>query len=328
LNIFKRQLKFARTLIVNCFFGLMRLSFQRDSQYFYGRYMGTDHKFVLVIKNLIRPKRIIKKFIYGQIFRIPFIFSAGNRTEGLPELPSEWQKYIDILKRDGIVIIPSFYNKEAKTINEYFKLNGDEFPPNDEYYRLSADINNPNVFNIAVDPMILTILAKYYNCQPYHRTQPSILCTHLDVKKESEKNGFNDFWHYDTVNQMTAHILLNDISESDNCMFYAKGSHRTHREYISINDYYYSEEYMNNNFDIIPCVGESGSLVIFDPNGLHRLDQKVKTFRSHMLFLFTPGNDLMTESKYIHADFNSNTRDEFFKLDQYQARSLSNIVKK
>ena len=40
------------------------------------------------------------------------------------------------------------------------------------------------------------------------------------------------------------HVLLKDISESDSCMFYAKGSHRTHREYISKNDYYYSEEFM------------------------------------------------------------------------------------
>jgi len=328
LNILKRQLKFARTIMVKCFFVLIRLTFQRDSKIFYGRYMGTDNKFVLFIKNLIRPKRIIKKLIYGQIFRIPFILSASNQTKGLSELTSEWQKYIVTLKRDGIVIIPGFFRERAEALNQHYKLNGHFFPPIDKYYRFEADLNYSDVFNISVDPMMLTILAKYFNCQPYHRSQPFLNCTHLGVKKKLEQTNVNDFWHYDTANQMTAHILLNDVSESDNCMFYAKGSHRTHREYLTKNDYYYSEEYINLNYDIVPCVGEVGSLIIFDTNGLHRLDIKLNTFRAHLHLNFVPGNDLLTESKHIHNGFNPNTKDKFLKLKKYQASSLSHIITK
>jgi len=316
----------AQTLIRNgtCF--LLQLSFQSNSQYFYGRYFGTDHPFVLAIKNLLHPKRIIKKLLYGQIVRIPFTLSASNPAEELPELSHEWQKYVEILKRDGIVFIPGFFKKSSKALNENYKLNRQEFPPRDEYYRFTPDSNDLDIFNIAVDPMMLTILAKYYGCQPYHRHQPGINCTHLGTRKQPEEVGFNDFWHYDTANQMTAHILLNDISESDNCMFYAKGSHRTHREYISKNDYYYSEEYMNDNFEIVPCIGESGTLVLFDSNGLHRVDLKLNTFRSHLHLNFVPGNDFLERPKDMQAVFTPNTKAKIVKLKQYQARSLSHLL--
>jgi hypothetical protein len=53
---------------------------------------------------------------------------------------------------------------------------------------------------------------------------------------------------------MKPDILLCDTSETDNCMLYAKGSYHTHKQYISTNDYY-SEEYMNDDFEIVSCVG-------------------------------------------------------------------------
>ena len=190
---------------------------------------------------------------------------------------------------------------------------------------MTADFNDLDILNITVDPMILTILAKYYGCQPYLRQEPCINCTHLGTEKEPLAPGFNDFWHYDTVNQTTGHVLLKDLTLSDSCMFYAKGSHRTYREYISKNDYFYSEEYMNDNFEIIPCVGESGTLIIFDSNGLHRVDLKPSTFRAYLHLNFLPGNDLVENSKVIQAAFSSNTKAELLKLKKYQSASLAHI---
>jgi hypothetical protein len=325
LNIFQKQFKLIRNLLSKGFFVILRLSLQRDSRYYYGRYFGTDNTLLLVIKNLVRPKRILDKFIYGQIVKIPFMLSAANQAKELPDLPDEWQKYIEILRRDGIVFIPGFFKKKSESLNKKYKLNAQDFPPRNEYYHFDTDFNNIDIFNITVDPMILTILAKYYGCQPYLRQQPFINCTHLGAAKEPLTAGFNDFWHYDTVNQMTSHVLLKDISESDSCMFYAKGSHRTHREYISKNDYYYSEEYMNENFEIIPCVGQSGTLVIFDPNGLHRVDLKLSTFRALLHLNYLPGNDVVQNSKVKQADFSHDTKSELLKLEQYQSASLSHI---
>jgi len=82
---------------------------------------------------------------------------------------------------------------------------------------------------------------------------------------------------------------------------------------------------MNDNFEIIPCIGESGTLVIFDPNGLHRLDLKLNTFRTHLHLNFLPGNDVVENSKVIQAPFSDDTKSELLKLKQYQTTSLSHI---
>ncbi|MDC1350592.1 phytanoyl-CoA dioxygenase family protein [Oceanospirillaceae bacterium] len=325
MKILFQNFKLAQKIIVNIISVLLRLSFKRNSRHFYGCYFGTDHPLELVIKNFLRPNRIIKKFIYGQIIRIPFILSAADRAVELSELPDEWKKYSEILKRDGIVFIPNFFKKRSEALSNQYKLNRQEFPPKGEYYRFYVGLDNLDVFNVAVDPMMLTILANYFGCQPYLRDLPVINCTHLETKKDPEADGFNDFWHYDTVNQMTAHILLSDVSESDNCMFYAKGSHCTHRQYISKNDYLYSEEYVNDKFKIIPCIGEAGTLVFFDSNGLHRLDLKLDTFRSHLHLNFVPGNDLIEYSQDILDLYSPKAREELATLDKYQAKSLSHL---
>ena len=94
MNILFKKFKLVGKLIINGISVLLRLGFKRNSRHFYGRYFGTDHPLELVIKNLLRPNRIIKKLIYGQIVRIPFILSAANRAEELSELPDEWKSIV------------------------------------------------------------------------------------------------------------------------------------------------------------------------------------------------------------------------------------------
>jgi len=67
MNILFKKFKLVQKIIVNSIFVLLRLSFKWNSRHFYGRYYGTDHPLEIVIKNFLRPNRIIKKFIYGQI---------------------------------------------------------------------------------------------------------------------------------------------------------------------------------------------------------------------------------------------------------------------
>ena len=87
---------------------LLQGVFQRNEKYFYGRYFGTDHLLVLIVKNVLKPKRFIKKLIYRQIVPIPFALCAATKARELPELPDEWKFYLKTLKSDGIVLIPGF----------------------------------------------------------------------------------------------------------------------------------------------------------------------------------------------------------------------------
>ena len=150
------------------------------------------------------------------------------------------------------------FKERTELITKRCKSNKYKFPASSKYYRVGCDLGENDIFNITSDSMMLALLANYYRCQPYYRQNPTINVTH----PSDEKIGYNDFWHYDTVNQMTSHILLCDTSESENCMLYAKGSHHTHKRYISNNNYY-SKAYINDNFEIVSCVGESGTIVIF-----------------------------------------------------------------
>ncbi len=305
---------------------LLKLLFQRNRQYFYGRYFGSDNFIVLCVKNILRPKRFFKKIMYGQIIPLPSVLSLATPVSGMLELLPKWNEYIEILNQDGIVFIPGYLEINANNLLERYELNPETFLPRDKYYRFSLDLNDPDVFKFATEPMLLSILAKFYGCQPYLRHYPGINCTHLGNEKKLEVAGFNDFWHYDTVNQMTAHVLLSDINVSDSCMFYAKGSHRTHREYLSNSDYYYSEKYMIDNFEIIPCVGKSGTLVIFDPNGLHRVDLKPYTFRSHLHLNFVPGNDFLKVKDVKKTKFSAHSESKMAGLSILQRNSLQYIT--
>lgn len=302
---------------------VLQAVFLRDRRYYHGQYFGTDKALVLGIKNLIRPKRIVRKFLYGQVGALPPAFSLATPVADLASIRAQWAGYIEDLKRDGIVFIPPLLADTARNLRERYRVNPQAFPPTDSYTRFTIDLNDPDIFRVATDPMLLGIFAGYYDGQPYLRHLPGINCTHPDTEKARESVGFNNFWHYDTVNLMTAHLLLSDVTGSDSCMFYAKGSHRTHRVYLSRRDYYYSEQYMRDHYEIVPCIGPAGTLVIFDPNGLHRVDLKPRTFRAHLHLNYVPGNNVLKLNPDIQSGFAEHTEAELTALTLIQQRSLA-----
>lgn len=330
MEVIMQLIRAIRVNIKNFMVSVMKYLIRGNSR-FYGRYFGSDNFFVLLIKNVVRPKRFFIKLIYGQVIPLPSFILLSTPAVDVQEMTPQWKEYFNILRRDGIVFIPEYFEGSAANLVERYKLNSEEYPPRDKYYRSSVDLNDPDVFKIVTDPRLLNVMAEYYGCQPFLRLFPGLNCTHSGSVKELEAPGFNDFWHYDTVNQLTVHILLKDISVSDNCMLFAKGSHLKHREYLTNNDYFYSEEYMDKYFEIIPCVGKAGTLVIFDSNGLHRLDLKPGTFRSHLHLNYTPGNDMKDFKDdffkdVLKTDFPMHGALEFSRLSSLQRESVKNLV--
>ena len=315
-----------RKFFYHTVFWFLRLTIFRNPKFYYDKYYGSDNILGLIIKNLVNPTRFLRKAAYGQVVRLPVSISKGSVAHEVPELCDEWNRHLEVLRQDGIVFVPGLFEDLAAELRARYQINTDRYPGGSKYYRFSPQASDLNVLDIMVSPLILSILAKYYGRQPYHRHRPGINCTHPGSNTHVDPGGFNDFWHYDTANQMTAHILLTDTSDADNCMLYARGSHRKHREYISGLDYYYSEEYMRANFDIVSCVGRAGTLILFDSNGLHRVDLKPDTFRSHLHLNFVPGNnflDLPAES----TDSNANFEAKMGVLKRYQRDSLVHLRK-
>lgn len=322
--IIAKPLSFIHKLIRYSAEFILRILFLQNGKYYFSQSYGTDNSYILIVKNIINPSRFLKKFFYGQIIQIPSVMCKSTEVKIEKTPPIEWQNYIETLKRDGIVFIPRYYEVQSQYLNEKYALSRDNFPSNSKYKIFNADLNDSNILKITTDPLLLTILSSFYGYQPYLRDLPSINCTHPKVENERLPKGFNDFWHYDTVNQTTAHILLNTISKIDNCMLFAKGSHQKHRVQLSDKkDYCYSEEYVRKNYDIVPCVGDKGTLIIFDPNGLHRVDLKAGTFRAHLHLNFTLGNDMISSAK---DGLTADTAEKISYLKDFQRESLAKLA--
>lgn len=304
---------------------LLRRSLLRDSRYYYDQYYGTDNALVLGVKNVVRPTRFLTKLLYGQIVPLPNALSLATAVAA-PPLSEEWQQHLRTLRRDGIVFVPGFFATDAGLLAQRYQLNPQAFPSSDKYTRFYLELSDPEVLKLATHPMLLGLLAGYYRCQPYLRQMPAMNCTHADSENARQSVGFNNFWHYDTANQTTAHILMNDCAESDSCMLYAKGTHRTHRVQLAKEDYYYSEAYVRDHFEVVPCVGTAGTLVIFDPNGLHRVDLKARTFRAHLHLNFVPGNNVVKAKSGAAAGPGSPSSFDMQSLTHLQKSSLARML--
>lgn len=137
---------------------LLQGVFQRNEKYFYGRYFGTDHLLVLIVKNVLKPKRFIKKVLYGQIIPIPFALSGADEAKELPELSHEWEMHLETLRRDGIVFIRGFFKDSSKSISKRYKIENQEFPASSKYYRFVCDLGDKDLFNITSDAMMFVVV--------------------------------------------------------------------------------------------------------------------------------------------------------------------------
>ena len=101
-------------------------------------------------------------------------------------------------------------------------------------------------------------------------------------------------WHWDTPNQLAVFVALDDIAEDGTTTMYAKGSHKKwHRSIFPDQDNDYSEKFVMENFEVVKFSANRGSAVIFDSNGLHRYYPVKDSYRNTMLFMVTPGNNIL-----------------------------------
>lgn len=304
----------------------IRVLFLRDRSLYYEPFYGTDNTAILAIKNILRPQRVLTRLLYGQIFRLPGFICRSRPTPKRTLAPGV-KEAVEQLRSEGILILPSFFEKEARSLNERFSLNPDNYPNDGGYNRFAVSLKDKDVFSVFTNQFLIDVLAEYYGYQPYLRQLPGINCT--SVKGDINKDGYkyNTHWHFDTPNLMTAHVLLSDTSEEVSGMLYARSSHKTLRTNLAQDDYWYSEELVRNRFAIEKCVGPIGTLVIFDPNGLHRLDARPNTFRSHLHINFVPGNSIIAEQTISPKGDRSIAEEDLRQLGIVQRQSLRYFIK-
>ena len=315
----KKLIDFFSTLrqgVINIFEVVIRKIFLRDRSRFYDKYFGSDNTFVLFLKNSLRPKPLVKKIQFGQL---PYHLGIGKP---LHQLDPDYRE----LAREGIVSFPALYPGLADEILEHYDFEREILENSGKYSRIGVGIDHSDILSVVVNDKILSLLEMRYKRQPYLRQLPRVNST-FPRKEDREKRaefGYNTNWHYDTPNQMTAHLLLNDVGEDSCHMLYAKKSHLKMRTNLNQDDYFYSEEYVRGKYELFKCIGPKGTLIVFDPNGLHRLNIVEDTHRMHLHLNYTPGNDIIFEKDFMNPKKGKSV--DYSKLSPIQKETVKNFV--
>lgn len=283
-------------------FCLMKFIFLRDENIYYSRYLNSDNFFIIFIKNLFKPNKIITKIRYGFIKLLPSVLLSGQRIKLTNSNDRRFEKYYKKLKKDGYLILEAENPKLANYILKKNKSKIEKITKCDEYSNILLNQYDPNLNQIISNSFYLNLIAKYYNSrQPFLRSAPALKITiprhkRIPTKKLLDLHSkFNADWHYDTTNMIQIHFLLHDLSTKDTHMLLAKKSHKKHRHNFTANDYCYSDEYVYRNYDVIPFVGKKGTVIIWDSNSIHCAFPIPNKKRLFLQVLYSPGNDMLTD---------------------------------
>jgi hypothetical protein len=179
---------------------------------------------------------------------------------------------------------------------------------------------------------LVALLGKYLQRFPYARDYPSVSVANPNFSsiptrqiENLENVILNVGWHYDTVNLVQFHVLLNDVESDGSCMQVLGGTHRHHHLRLSSDDYWLSDEYVKNrDYPVINCAGKKGTVYVFDSNAYHRFRAVKGKPRAYLKCEFTPGNNILMQCTKVAASL-SEDENALKALDPPQREILSGV---
>ena len=275
--------------------------------------IATDHPLMVLLSNIRAPKRYMRRLLYDQIYgKLPFV----SRTIPAPVATGRIDTAmvgtaVSALKADGIVSFPGYFADIAGQLKDRYARPEADYESANRYERVFfGPTGHPLLTDIVLDETLLSIAAGYLKSQPYLRHGASLAVlkpADTMVLKHGVANGLDDWpWHIDTPNLLSFHILLNDSTEEDTRMRYAKGSHKINRPASGIR----SEELITGRYEIFECCGPAGTIYIFDNNGFHRPHAVGNSMRMTFEFYFTPGNQIFSMQQMRNIVESDDARDK------------------
>lgn len=269
-----------------------------DPERFYADCRSTDARWVLALKNVLAPERMKTRARYGQLPGVPRRFSHAHPAAApAADLDrAQVARLVADFRRDGVVQLPGDRSELVSRIAERYGAREESWEPSNHYTRtLLNPIADEDAFSLVTDPVLVALLAQYYNAQPYVRDAPTVNITFPNITSVQARGGDTDWaseWHWDTANLISVHVMLNEIRPDGTRMLYARGSHKRPHVRMGETDRWYSEEFVRSRYPVFDCAGTPGSVFVFDNNGLHRLEAVPNRFRASFEFYWTPGNSL------------------------------------
>jgi hypothetical protein len=146
----------------------------------------------------------------------------------------------------------------------------------------------PGFLNLACDPFLLAVTGRYLG-------RPFILHQASGLRITSTRpRDFGSFqWHHDAWGKkLTAHVLLTDVPPGGQCTTYLKGSHRLYHSLHRTRFSRFPAEEVRRHlrlFEPMDAVAPAGSIVLLDPNGVHRGNRRPGPVRDTVLNLYSTG---------------------------------------
>ena len=253
---------------------------------------------IIFLQNIKYPKRYLLKVKHFQrpLFFLKlrrFFFSLFN-----PISFSTQQYYsLNQLFKKGIT---SYYDEELSEIlleigRKYSTF--ENFSEGDEISCGYISHILPNEFQDKIIPKILPIAALYFgsNSMVKIRSAPRITYISRKTVENSTLNSSTDFWHIDTTNQLTMHMLCTDVDKSTPNLGYSSSLHNINLiDVFNISKNKNSFSFYKNKLKHknLFAYGKAGTISIFDPNGMHidLIPKKSLKPRIYIHINFTPGN--------------------------------------
>ena len=208
------------------------------------------------------------------------------------------------LKRDGIVFLDGYFKT---SVDNLVKANVEEKDSTSNNYITNNEIvQNDELFHVLNDTSLIKVASEYYGTQAYFRYRPTVNLTNPErneIKSRQKasnvvNDNFADDWHVDSIYNLQYHILLEDVSPNGTRMLFAKGPKIGFFERFCG---YASDEYIKENYSIIDCVGEKGTVILFDGSLYwHKLLPVKGSKRITSSVLFTRGQQTAAKDEYLN----------------------------
>ncbi len=297
---------------------------------YYGKFAGSDAPGLLLVKNILSPKRFLLKLSYGQAVPLPKAFLL---SESLPAgfiRSQETSSWARSFKSNGFVILPGYFQEQIQGLAERYCAEPQKNPRSKELTVRYLSLLDEAFAKIILQETMLSTIGQIFGCQPFIQDLPVITVVDtLHPPAGPKEEEIVTEWHSDNVNTIKLLVFLNDVEESGVRMLIAKASHAPCRTPLDLNDSLYSDEYVRSKYQVVDCVGPKGTVVIFDSNALHKQLRAPKSFRAMLAVKYSAGSGFNFSKKHTEGYFELTRAEQIFSsspLSSIQRRALKGIL--
>jgi hypothetical protein len=249
---------------------------------------------------VLLPKRAANKFLIRPLKDQIYVRNIHQRPssryrKALVDQASrpDFPDLAEQLCRDGALILPSYFSgDDLKGMQDDFaRWTQNLVLPEDAKLDLTSSYlpDSAALSKSVFDPFLMS-LVRYYWGKPVYFAETS--GTRLEPLEIADYSAWQ--WHHDAKRmQVKVMIVLTDVPDDGQRMFYLAGTHRLwHGVITSYEETRVPNEVADKYGAPIECYGPAGSVVIFDTNGIHRGNRTLGSRRDTWTHNYTAGRGL------------------------------------